>query len=355
MDSVDVLIRVDASLRMGTGHVFRSLVVAGWLRDRGYTVAFASRRLPGNLIDRIRAHDFPVAELEIAGPRTNTWLEVEIDVELRTMRGLIESLRRKPRWIVVDHYALDATWERSVSSMGPRVFVVDDLTNRPHDVDVLLDNIVGPADRYDRLVPARTRRFLGPRYAPVRDDFITERLRARARDGSIRRVLVFYGGVDYTGETPKALRALRAVPGDLQIDVIVGATNPLRSEIVEEVSNDPRARIRLGDGEMAALTAAADVVLGSIGSAMWERCFVGVPSITTTTLDFLEQIGERIAETGASISLGVSTVVTQRAITETLIALQCNPERVVALGKAAFDLCAGYDEARHEIIGVFAG
>ena len=351
---LDVLIRSDASFKIGTGHVFRDLVIADWFRTAGLTVGFASRALPGDLLRRVRDSGFPLFELQAgSNAATDSWLGVEEDEELAALTRLYASLQQPPRWIVADHYGLDATWERFVASLGSRVAAIDDLANRQHDVNVLLDSIVGPADRYAGLVPAHAKVFLGPSYAPVRDAFADERRHARTRSGRIERIGIFYGGVDFTNETRKALTALQTIPGTFAIDVVVGLSNPRRDEIERLVAADPRARIVAGDGQMARATADADLVLGAVGSAIWERCFVGCPSVLTTTLPFVDFIGATVGATGAAIALGQADSVTSEGLATVVRALLDDAQHVRDIGTRAFALCGDFENARTEFMRAF--
>jgi UDP-2,4-diacetamido-2,4,6-trideoxy-beta-L-altropyranose hydrolase len=350
---LDVLIRADASRDIGTGHVLRCIVIAEWLQRAGASVAFAMRCLDGNLIDRVKERGFEVIVLRDGSePPLATWLTVEPEEEIAGMQRLVEDLGRPPRWIIVDHYELDAEWERAMAALGSRLCAVDDIANRPHDSDVLLDATLTDPGRYEDLVPHRTLRLLGLRYAPIRNDFVAERERARTRDGHVRRILVFYGGVDWTGETLKALRVLRSLPRDVTIDVVTGPLNLRLDEIRSAIAEDPRARLRAGETEMAELTGAADFALGAIGTAMWERCFVGCPAVVTATLRLTVALGPGFGATGAAVWMGYAANVSEEALRNTVAGLLDDPGRVREMSRAARSLADGYVEARAEFVGL---
>jgi UDP-2,4-diacetamido-2,4,6-trideoxy-beta-L-altropyranose hydrolase len=354
LNDVDVLIRADASFDIGTGHVFRCLVVADWLRRAGLSVAFAMREHAGNLIERVRARGYDVVVLNDAGALPNgTWLGVEPAIEVAAMQRLVARLTRPPRWFVVDHYDLDAEWEQVMAASGSRICALDDLANRPHDVDLLLDATLPEPWRYDGLVPKRTKRLMGLPYAPVRDDFGRERERDRTRDGSVMRVMVFYGGVDWTGETLKSLQALRAEPRIAAIDVCTGALNTRLDDVRAAIAGDPRACFRVGGAEMAQLTAAADLALGAISTAMWERWFVGCPSLVTSTLRLTQPLGPRIGATGAALWMGYAEDVSVEMLRDAIGGLLDDCERVREMSRKARALADGYVEARAEFVGEF--
>ena len=113
-------------------------------------------------------------------------------------------------WVVVDHYALDVRWETAVRSAARGLLVIDDLADRPHDCDLLLDqNYYADKDaRYVGLVPDRCELLLGPRYALLREEFLAARLGVRTRTGPATRLLVCFGGMDADNFTARALDAL---------------------------------------------------------------------------------------------------------------------------------------------------
>jgi UDP-2,4-diacetamido-2,4,6-trideoxy-beta-L-altropyranose hydrolase len=353
LNDVDVLIRADASFEIGTGHVFRCLVIADWVLRAGMSVAFAMREHDGNMIERVRARGHEVYVLDDAGaPPQGTWLGVESAVEMASMQRLVVGFKRAPRWVIVDHYDLDATWERAMTTLGSRICVVDDLANRQHDADILLDATLPEPWRYDGFLPPRTKRLMGLPYAPIRDDFVRERERKRSRDGSIGRAMIFYGGVDWTAETLKALRALRSEPRIAAIDVCTGALNMRLEEIRAAIAEDPRACLQAGGTEMASLTGAADLALGAISTAMWERWFVGCPSLLTATLRLTEPLGPRISATGASVWMGYADHVSEEALRDTVAGLLDDPGRVREMSRKASALADGYEEARAEFVGL---
>jgi len=311
------------------------------------------RALDGNLIDRVREQGYDVHVLDDSGASSqSTWLGVALESELTAMRRLLAQ-RVQPRWIVVDHYELEAVWEKELGARGIQMCAIDDLADRAHDTDLLLDATLDEPARYDSLVPRRTRKFLGLKYAPLRDAFTLERERARVRTGKIERVLVFYGGVDWTGETLKAMDALSTFQDDFVIDVVCGALNPRLVNIQKAVDADPRARLLAGNEDMASITAAADLALGAIGTAMWERLFVGCPAIVTATLDKTRPLGAIMGETGAVEWLGFAGETSPASIRSAMRALIDDVARVREMGARGFALANGYAEARLEFIEAF--
>ena len=300
-----VAIRVDASTQIGTGHFMRCLALAAGLRQRGARVRLLSRHAPAHLADLARGEGHELAMLgngagvedarELAH---SAWLGTSSAADARdTTRALGDGVWD---WLVVDHYALDARWESALRGAARRILVIDDLADRPHDCDLLLDQNLHPDDgaRYGGKVPAACRLLLGPRYALLREEFARVRAGTRSRTGEVGRILVFFGGVDAGGHTRRAIEAIAAlgVP-DLEVDVVVGAQHATRAAI-ESRCAELGYRCHVQTPRMATLMAEADLALGAGGTASWERCCLGLPALVQPVAENQNQLVENAALAG---------------------------------------------------------
>jgi len=287
-----VAIRVDASNQIGTGHFMRCLTLADALKQRGAQTRFISRHLPEHLRDMLveKEHEFKslnsVSSEAIAEDLAHRhWLGTS---QLADAQESIHALSDQAwDWLVVDHYALDARWESALRKSAKNILVIDDVADRKHDCDVLLDqNFYADMDtRYTGKVPAHCRLLLGPHYALLCDEFRQLRKQAKPRTGPVKRVLVFFGGVDagnYTGRTIDAL-ASAGING-LHVDVVIGAQHPHREQI-ESACTEHQFDCHVQTKRMAELMAAADLAIGAGGSATWERCCLGLPTLAICTAD----------------------------------------------------------------------
>lgn len=272
---MDVLIRTDASITIGSGHVMRCLTIAKLLRDRGCRVTFMMEPLTGNLIEFVEAKGFSVVQ---------EFKPVEI--------------------CIIDHYGIDETWECSIRSDVKKIVVIDDLANRCHDCDVLIDQNMVPdfERRYDLLVPEHCVRLLGPKYLIVREEFIRGRQSARVREGNIESLLIFMGGSDPTNETMKVLAAMDDVKFH-QVNVVVGASNEMKTKI-EVLCAESGYQFHCQVDYMATLMDEADFSIGAGGSTTWERCYLGLPSSSTVVASNQLVATETAASLGAVWSLG---------------------------------------------------
>lgn len=309
-----VFIRADASVGIGSGHIMRCLTLADELKDLGAEAEFICRTLPGDLCDFVESKGYRVHRLELAPERdaeetAGVLQRYAADGEGSGDKGerKMAAYRNAPVTLIVDHYGLDAEWESQIRPFAGRIAVIDDLADRRHDCDLLLDQNLheGLERRYQALVPPSCRLFLGPAHALLRPEFTRAREALPERDGAIRRVLVFFGGSDPTGETAKAIEAIRAWNRpDTAVDVVVGGSNPRRAEL-ERVSHEvPGVRFHCQVDNMAELMAKADVALGAGGSTSWERCYLGLPAGIVAVADNQLSPTEALAQTGAIRNLG---------------------------------------------------
>lgn len=328
-----VWFRADASSDLGTGHVMRCATLADALRERGAETGFLCRDVKGNLISWLQAKGHRVevlADPEDWGAdarQTSTFLD---------RVGPID-------WLVVDHYALDARWEKALRPHVQRLMVIDDLANRPHSCDLLLDqNLCEAADaRYEGLLNEDCERLLGPRYALLRPEFVEQRPDATSRDGQVRRLLISFGGSDPTGETIKALEALRLLP-PIPTDVLIGPANPWRRQIEELASHLPLVTCRPPSDRVADLMVQADLCLGSGGSTNWERCCLGLPGLVITVAANQEEATRVLAESGAILSLGPSAHVTPERLATALSVAASTPSllrHMASVGQTLVDGC----------------
>ena len=305
----NILFRCDASLSIGSGHVMRCRTLARELQRRSAVITFLCRRQSGDLIGLLE-QEFAVLPLPEL-PLEQSQIPDEQPLEGRTLYGAwlgcsqdkdttdcLDALRkagiREVQWVVVDHYGLDARWqsqfldglgrnsEASASSEGPRLLVIDDLADRPHQADLLLDqNFFGETteQRYQGLVQPQCTQLLGPHYALLGPEYAKLHSLVPTRT-ELRRILVFFGGVDAANLTGKALEALMDPElANLAVDVVMGLQSPHRQSVQELVSRRPYTTLHDPLPTLAGLIARADLALGASGATTWERACLGLPSL----------------------------------------------------------------------------
>jgi UDP-2,4-diacetamido-2,4,6-trideoxy-beta-L-altropyranose hydrolase len=335
-----VVFRADASTRIGTGHVTRCLTLGESLRKRGAEIRFICREHSGNLIAKIRESGIPATPLpglddqgQSSSEDYAAWLGVtpaaDADETIQAVRG------EGVDWLVVDNYALEAEWEQRLRPYAGRLMVIDDLANRGHDCDVLLDQNYTVHDErgYARLVPATCLVLTGPRYSLLRPEYAEYRRNQSSREGRARKVLLFFGGSDTSNMTRLALDALsRAELKDLEVDVVIGANNPHRGSIEDRAQARGKVRVYGPRPHLADLMAGADLAVGAGGSTIWEQMCLGLPSIVISTAENQRPSSEALAGEGMIRYAGPAAKITVSALAEMIRKLSTDVKALAELG-----------------------
>ena len=350
-----VAFRVDASPVIGTGHLYRCLTLARLLASRGETPLFIARHLPDSLASDVIDAGFELIRLAGVGERASSaswcshaaWLEANWLDDAAATREALEG--RECDWLVVDHYALDIQWQSAVRDVCGNLMVIDDLADRQHLCDVLLDQnyIQDSFGRYETLVPGNCESLLGPQYALLRPEFAIARESSQPREGAISRILVFMGGVDSDNMTGTVLKGIELLDSrTIAVDVVVGSANLHRHE-VEMLTRRVRGCRLFGRVEsIVPLICAADLAVGAAGTTTWERCCLGLPTLTMAIADNQIPIAEGSQLGGFAVNLGKSEWVTPELIARGLEHLLNNPAIVQQMSLAGMRLVDGQGAER---------
>lgn len=300
-----VVFRVDASLDIGHGHAMRCLTLAGALRARGARVSFVCRAHRGHLCDLLEQRGFAVDRLPAGVPQSPAdetpahaaWLGAGWPADAEQTLAAIRTRQEKPDWLIVDHYAIDRRWESVLRPAVERIMVIDDLADRPHDCDLLLDqNLMADAnERYRDKVPAGCDCLLGPAFALLQDEYAALRARAAPREGPLRRLFVFFSGADrddLTGRTLSAFLGLRqaGIGAGIEVDAVVAG--PHGAALAQRFAGRPGIRLHRDLPSLAPLMLKADLAVGACGVATWERLCLGLPALGISLSDNQRPIAE---------------------------------------------------------------
>ena len=334
-----VLIRVDADSEIGTGHVMRCEALAHRLICRSFQITFACASLPDSLEKRLRGIGARIIRL----PPMHDWRS-----DLYAIRYASPAM---VDLLIVDHYRLDRRWEQSMRSRARRILVIDDLADRDHDCDLLLDqNLHHNAYlRYLSRVQPETRLLLGPRYAILRGEFYDPRL-FRRRDGGMKRLLVFFGGADPGNQSLKVIEAIRMF-GDAPFEttIVLGPTHPDPDSVMRAATGLKELTLLGATCEMGLLMSQADLALGTCGIAAWERCALGLPSFVTITADNQREDARLLDSLGAVICLGEANSVGPLDWFKVLRHAWEGAIDLASMTRASTEVMAGWREAAIEL------
>jgi UDP-2,4-diacetamido-2,4,6-trideoxy-beta-L-altropyranose hydrolase len=317
-----IAFRTDASIQIGTGHVMRCVTLATALRGRGAECVFLCRPHEGHLFDLISEHGFTVLAIEgprdagargsdAAAPAHADWLGVTWQGDAAVSRAALSShfADTPVDWLVVDHYGLDARWERSLRGSCDRLLVIDDLADRPHDCDLLLDQSLGRVvTDYAGLIPEGATALIGPSYALLRPEFacLRDESLARRAEPKLERLLVTLGGVDKDNMTTQVLDALdaSALPANVRVTVVMGPHAPWLDTVRSRAARMRYPTEVLVDvRNIARLMAESDLSIGAGGTTTFERCCVGLPSLTLVLAANQDWVASKAHDAGAAIAV----------------------------------------------------
>jgi len=309
-----VLVRTDSSVKIGIGHVMRCLTLSRGLRESGVDVEFICRNHKGNIIDRILEDGFFVHILELKSSHIkdsesqySNWLSTTQSEDAAECKKAISN--SEVDWLIVDHYAISEDWHITLKPHCKKIMVIDDLANRRHFCDLLLDQTFGRnLEDYQGLVPSSCRMLLGSQYALIHPDFIQWRqfgLKRREKFDTCR-LLINMGGADNDNFTGKVLSLIPQcdLPINMEIVVVMGATFPHLSEIERLAGLLPfKIELLVNVHNMAEIMAHSDIAIGAPGSTTWERCCLGLPSILFVQAENQMLIAKNMEEEGGALVL----------------------------------------------------
>lgn len=303
------VIRADASVEIGTGHIQRCLTLARALRDAGWRCVFVCRSFAGHMGDAIKALDFEVVLLAdrpgLSALPIDRWPAADVAEDCAQTRTVLEGLR--PDLLITDHYALSEAWSTGVAHASLRRLVIDDMTTRNHQADILLNQNFGVAAAdYAGRVSAQTKLLMGPAFALLRPEFSQMRVETLADRQALRggpcRLLISMGGVDLADATSWVLNYLAGFDGrrGIAADVVMGGGAPHLAQVQQTIAAaDFEAELHVNTPDMAQLMARADLAIGAMGATTWERCCLGLPSVAMIVAENQRPAGEALSRTGA--------------------------------------------------------
>jgi len=323
---MNIVFRTDASLQIGVGHVMRCLTLADVMQAAGAQCHFICREHAGNLVAQIRQRGFAVGILPAASDDSTAddltneasldhaaWLGTYWATDAAQTKAEVRAMMVD--WMIVDHYAIDARWEQALRPLCRKLMVIDDLADRRHDCDLLLDQNLGRnAGDYGEFVPEGCSVLAGPHFALLRPEFAALREYSLRRhvDAQLKHLLISMGGVDQDNATGKVLEVLQAcsLPSDLRINVVMGPHAPWLRPVQLLANRMPNStEVKTNVDNMAQLMADCDLAIGAAGSTSWERCCLGLPALIVVLAEN-QRKGAIALERSGSVKLlgGVSAI-----------------------------------------------
>ena len=344
-DAKLAVFRADGGTRIGGGHIIRCLSLAQVLSDSGFSCAFGVSQETVSAVPALSRSCFAWSEM--------TCLPDQEPSELRRIWPNGCDL------LVVDHYGKDAQFESSCRGWASRILVIDDLADRKHDCDYMLDASPGASESdYLELVPGECRVLIGPNYALLRPEFARYRRVVASRKRrfvGIERFFACFGTLDGRHLLPDTVDVVCGLNDGFEVEVAVGSAAPHISEILDIAArHGKRVRVNVEASNMAELMSRADLGIGAAGGAALERCCVGLPSIIITTAANQLRNAKALEAAGAVARLSPKEPGTFRHKLRDLVRhLIKEPQRLREMAENAKKVCDGQGTLRLilELIG----
>jgi len=321
--------RADASPVIGGGHVMRCLALADRLRREGWGTAFACSPETPQTLPFLASSGHPVVEADDGA------------------EGLARCWPGGTHWLVVDNYRLDAAFEARCRPWAKRILVIDDLADRRHDCDILLDpNLVRTVSDYRQLTPVACRVVVGPAYAPLRPQFAQwrERRLMQAKEPD-KRILVSMGLSDSAAAVRRVLEGIEAAGIDALVALVAGAGD-VETVRVNAAESRLDVAVHAGVDDMASLMAAHDLAVGAAGVSAWERCVLGLPTLIVVTAENQRAVARALTDAGAAMALGDAESITAANVGKALTETITRPERLLEMSRRAMAVCDGLGAGR---------
>lgn len=347
MASKSIAIRTDANSEIGTGHFMRCLTLADELKKNDALVCFVSRGLPSYLCQMLKERNINLFPLQEDGSAAasddlqhSKWLKVgQHQDAMQTLEVLGHDYFD---WLIVDHYAIDYRWESMLRRATNKIMVIDDLADRQHDCDVLLDQNYyhDMNSRYIGKVSRHSHLLLGPTYALLRNEFREAKEFLKKRDGTVNKIMVFFGGMDSMNTTGLVLKVLESINLPISVDVVIGSQHPNLHSIKNscEINN---FACHIQTSEMAKIINEADLAISAGGSVNWERCCLGLPAIVIATALNQVNLSRALADLNICQFIGAVNDISMLDIDDTLRKMYSEKDKLIEFSKNGMELVDG--------------
>ena len=275
--STHMAVRLEANFKVGMGHLVRCQALLKLLLANDFNIyIFTSEKS-----DEIKNYvDSAISVIYMP------FFESEND-DANWIKQYIRINNIKAKYMIVDHYGLSAIWEEIIRSVITDVIAIDDLANRQHKSNYLIDSGFGRnKSDYKSLCDEDTNFLLGEEYCLLREEFFISRNKAmeiRNDTSSIRSILVSFGGTDPKNHTLKVVDYLSKLKKDYDIHILTTSFNENIEKLMSFIESNGGIYMHCDVNDIVSLLLKVDFAVGALGGASIERIFLGLPSLCVTT------------------------------------------------------------------------
>lgn len=323
-----IVLRADARPELGGGHITRCLALANALKSRDVDVAFACNAGASAVVPRLDDCGFEV----LIAPDTG-----ELPLPL-AWQGRADAA-------IIDLYDSTIEDERGFRDVAGLIVVYEDLPERRHDCDLLIDQSLGAsATQYDGRVPEHSRLLLGPQFYAAREEFLAARPAALTRRDApeLGRILISMGLTDVRGISWQVTREVLAA-FDGEVEVVLGAKAQSREALEVLAREHERLTLTIEARDIARRMIAADLAIGAGGGTALERCILGLPSLIIVVADNQLALANHLHDHGAAERMSPNEPI-EKTLPRALAGM--TPERLRRMAQKAQAISDGDGAAR---------
>jgi len=294
-----IFIRVDSSTKIGYGHFMRCMALADTLQ-KNFEINFITRSLEGSLISDIQKKGFGIFRFYSNSEKINEKNDAQKTI------SLIKKHSGQKNILIIDNYQLSKKWETYAKPFVHKLIVIDDLPNRSHNCDLLIDQNLHTKVNglYKGLIPSNCIKLIGPKFSMIRKEFRMMRKSVKPRTFPIKKILVSFGGSDIENQTPVALNSIKKMNGKINVDVVVGKANKCKKTLKIFCNKNKHFTYHEQIDNIADLMLSSDLSIGSSGSTTWERCSLGLPAIVSISSNDQRDTANSLSKKKCVINLG---------------------------------------------------
>jgi len=291
-----VFFRVDSSYGLGYGHINRCLILAEILQKNGFQIHFICKQLEGNLNNQIKKKGFFLHSFKN--------MKNSIEYDFKKTRKILTKFRNIS-CLVIDSYKWYDKYENPMKKIVSKIMIIDDYGNRKHDCDILLDQNLyyGKKHKYNSLIPKKSLRLIGPKYALLRKEFSMSKKKSEIF--KLNKIFISFGGGGETNEVIKVLQALNNSKIKFKkINLIIGKKDINFKRICSIVNKLQNVKIFTTTKNISYLMENTDLGIGAAGSMTWERAYLGIPSIVSIISKNQELVAKSMQKKGCVYNVG---------------------------------------------------
>ena len=294
MNTNTFIFRVDASEKIGTGHLQRCLLLAKYfINKEDWDVIFLTQQTQSEII--INQAGFKCIKVSEKYSSVSDFIKT-----LNKPAVVLADINSKAIFNNINSYT---EYIQSLDKDSEILITFEDLVDYPYPTNIVIIPYVG-AEKLGLLESEKVTYLLGPKYFPVRDEFQNSKKLLISKKA--KKILVTMGGGDPERITLKVLNALCDLNEKWSIEVILGATSKITNQEVEESLElyDGIYEIINDASNLSTLISNSDLVITNSGLTKYEVSLIGVPSIIISNNKKQAIFSDKFANYGSSMHIG---------------------------------------------------